>query len=297
MGKYQPPIEDVVRTSTGQRLFVAEWPGKAPAFVFAPGLTSTHRNVAGVAAALEGDLRVISIDLRGRGCSTKPPAGQYGMERHAEDVLSVMDELGIQRAIVGGHSMGAYVATAVAVRAPQRAVGLALIDGGVRLETPGVDADALLDAMLKPVMERLRTTYNSVSDYQKFWYAMPYMEAGPLADEYLFYDLGFTREGYRPKCSYDAAVEDWRDLLNNPATAKRLADVKCPVLAVGAEMGLTPDTPSVLSDHHLAELRKFVTEFDFVRVPGTTHHSLTLSEAGAVAVADALRKFSRKLVP
>lgn len=62
-------------------------------------------------------------------------------------------------------------------------------------------------------------------------------------------------------------------------------------------MGLTPDTPSVLSDHHLAELRKFVTEFDFVRVPGTTHHSLTLSEAGAVAVADALRKFSRKLVP
>ena len=58
MSKYEPPITDVIPTSTGQRLFVAEWPGKHPAFVFAPGLTSTHRYVAGVAAALNGDLRV-----------------------------------------------------------------------------------------------------------------------------------------------------------------------------------------------------------------------------------------------
>jgi len=297
MSKYEPPITDVIRTSTGQRLFVAEWPGKHPAFVFAPGLTSTHRNIAGVAAALEGDLRVISIDLRGRGCSTKPPAGQYGMERHAEDVLSVMDELGIQRAIVGGHSMGAYVATAVAVSAPQRTLGLALIDGGVLLETPGVDADALLNAILKPVMERLRSTYNSASDYLRFWYSMAHMEGGPLADQYFLYDLGFTREGYRPKCSYDAAEEDWHDLLNNPATARRLASVKCPILAVGAEMGLTPNQASILSDTHLARLRELVADFDFVRMPGTTHYSLTLSEAGAAGVADALRNFARKLGP
>ena len=125
------------------------------------------------------------------------------------------------------------------IRAPQRSLGLALIDGGVLLETPG--AGALMDAALKPVIERLRTTYNSVSDYLKFWYSMTQIEAGPLADQYLLYDLGFTPEGYRPKCSYDAAAADWRDLLNNPATAGRLASVKCPILAVGAEMGLTPN--------------------------------------------------------
>jgi lipase len=296
MTDFHPPITDVIETATGQRLVVGEWPGDEPVFVFAPGLTSTHRNIAGVAVAAAGAMRVVALDLRGRGGSTKPPAGHYGMERHADDVIAVMDALGIERAIVGGHSMGAYVATAVAVKAPQRVKGLALIDGGVRLEVPeGTDADALLNLVLGPVVERLRTTYKSVIDYQKYWYSQPYVEPNPIADQYLLYDLGLTREGYRPKCSYTAALEDWRDLINNPATINGLEAIKCPVLAIGAETGITPDQPSILSETHLKRLREAIGSFDFVRVPGTTHHSVTLSARGAAAVAEALGGFVKRL--
>jgi pimeloyl-ACP methyl ester carboxylesterase len=296
MTSLHPPITDVIATATGQRLMVGEWPGDEPGFIFAPGLTSTHRNIAGVAAAANGRMRIVALDLRGRGCSTKPPAGQYGMERHADDVIAVMDALGIERAIVGGHSMGAYVATAVATRVPGRVKGLALIDGGVRLEVPaGTDADALLGLLLGPLMERLRTTYKSVTEYREEWYSQPYVEPNPIADQYLLYDLGLTREGYRPKCSYEAALEDWRDLINNPATIERLKDIRCPVLAIGAETGIRPDQPSILSEAHLTRLREAIGSFDFVRVPGTTHHSVTLSAQGAGAVAEALCRFAERL--
>jgi len=295
MTELLPPIADVIETATGQRLMVGEWPGDGPTFVFAPGLTSTHRNIAGVAAAADGALRIIAIDLRGRGCSSKPPAGHYGMERHADDVIGVMDTLGIQRAIVGGHSMGAYVATTVAVKAPQRVTGLALIDGGVRLEVQGApDADVLLNLLLGPLMERLETIYSSPEEYKKAWYSQPYVKPNPIADQYLLYDLGLTREGYRPKCSYTAALEDWRDLINNPSTIKRLLEVRCPVLAVGAERGITPDQPSILGDVHLEKLREAIGSFDFVRVPDTTHHSVTLSPHGAKAVSDALCAFAKR---
>jgi len=301
MGSLTPPIVDVVDVSDGERLLVGEWPGADPPLVFAPGLTSTHRNIAGVAAALDGELRVISFDCRGRGCSTTPKPDAYGMERHGRDMLDVMDALGVARAIVTGHSMGAYVATAAAVAAPERAVGLALLDGGVFVSPPGledVDPDVLLETMLKPAIDRLRTTYARIDDYFAFWKTSDYTgedDWGPILEQYALYDLGLTPDGYRPKCDPDAASADWRDILTNPATRARLDEIRCPVMAVGAAFGLTRDGIQVLSDVHLDALREAVGDFDFTRVPDTTHHTVTLTERGARATAEALVSFAAKL--
>jgi pimeloyl-ACP methyl ester carboxylesterase len=74
----------------------------------------------GIAQALAGDRRVIAVDARGHGKSEKPhdPA-RYG-PRMAEDVVEVMDALGIERAHVHGFSMGGSILTQILINHPER---------------------------------------------------------------------------------------------------------------------------------------------------------------------------------
>ena len=69
--------------------------------------------------------RVVLLDLLGHGTSDKPHhATQYRMDRYARQVVALLDELCIQRAIVGGVSLGANVSLHVAVQAPDRVAAL-----------------------------------------------------------------------------------------------------------------------------------------------------------------------------
>jgi len=70
--------------------------------------------------------RVILPDLRGHGDSAASEDGS--MTAMAEDVLALAHHLGLQRFVLGGFSMGGYVALEVARRAPQRLRGLVLVD-------------------------------------------------------------------------------------------------------------------------------------------------------------------------
>ena len=80
--------------------------------------------------------RVITIDLRGHGetTATRDPAT---MEEMAEDVAALLDELGIARVVLGGLSMGGYVALAFYRLFPERVRALILAD-----TRPQADADA-----------------------------------------------------------------------------------------------------------------------------------------------------------
>lgn len=82
--------------------------------------------------ALKGRRRVITFDLPGFGL-TGPFAGQYTPDDYHGDtyarfVLDLMDRLKVQRAVIGGNSLGGEVAWRTAVMAPQRVSGLILVD-------------------------------------------------------------------------------------------------------------------------------------------------------------------------
>ncbi len=78
-------------------------------------------------AALRERFRVIAPDFRGHGGS---PAGdgQHTLEFYVDDVLGLLDALKIEKAILGGCSMGGYVALRLAERAPERVRALILAD-------------------------------------------------------------------------------------------------------------------------------------------------------------------------
>ncbi len=80
-------------------------------------------------------VRVIAPDLRGSGRSEVPP-GPYTMDQHADDLAGLLDHLGVRRAIVGGLSMGGYIAFAFWRRYPERVRALILADTKAEPDSP-----------------------------------------------------------------------------------------------------------------------------------------------------------------
>ncbi len=81
----------------------------------------------GIARRLQDRARIITPDLRGFGGSDLGPGG-WTIADLADDVAALLDSLGHDRAVVGGLSMGGYVAMAFADRHPTRLAGLILAD-------------------------------------------------------------------------------------------------------------------------------------------------------------------------
>jgi pimeloyl-ACP methyl ester carboxylesterase len=90
------------------------------------GITDSHRSFEPVLETLPSSIRAVAITARGHGDAGKPH-GLYDQGRMATDVIAVMDALGIERAIVAGHSMGSWTAQRVAAAYPERVLGAVLL--------------------------------------------------------------------------------------------------------------------------------------------------------------------------
>jgi pimeloyl-ACP methyl ester carboxylesterase len=107
----------------GRRLF-HEVCGEGEPVLLIPGLGATHASYRPVAPALAQRHLVVSLDLAGAGQSDPAPA--YSMEAWADDVLALMDHLGLASAHIVGSSLGGCVAMALADRALPRVRSLVL---------------------------------------------------------------------------------------------------------------------------------------------------------------------------
>jgi pimeloyl-ACP methyl ester carboxylesterase len=281
----------------GVELSYGYWPGAGPALVALHGITASYRNFGGIAERIAGRRPVLALDLRGRGGSDKPD-GPYGMDQHADDVAAAMRGFGIDSAVVIGHSMGAYVAAAVAARHPELVAGVGLIDGGYLLDPPpGVDVATLLDTLLAPQVARLRMTFPTREAYYDYWRALPTFapeEWGPWVEAYLDYDLGGTAPDLRPRPSEPAVRFDFADMADRAAAEARLRAVRVPVLVVRAEHGIAAGQPPVLPDAVMEGIRSCVPGVEEHLVEGTTHYTVALADPGASRVADFVVDFTAR---
>jgi pimeloyl-ACP methyl ester carboxylesterase len=83
-------------------------------------------------ATFGGSRKALAVDLPGR-AGRRHEAPFTSHDDNARDVLAKMDEAGIRRAVVVGHSMGGAVALTIALRHPDRLAGLVLVVTGARL--------------------------------------------------------------------------------------------------------------------------------------------------------------------
>lgn len=112
----------------------------------------------GWAAELRKERRVIRFDLPGFGLTGPNAANDYSIAVYVRFVAALMDQLGVQRFVIGGNSLGGEVAWAVAHAHPQRVDRLILVDAaGYRFESGSVPLGFRVAGMpaLQPLMRNL----------------------------------------------------------------------------------------------------------------------------------------------
>ena len=99
--------------------------GQGPAVVMIHGFGGSLEHWAGVAPVVAGQYRVITVDLKGFGWTSRPE-GDYSPAAQAQLVWGVLDKLGVKDVALVGHSWGASVALSMAVAHPERTRRVAL---------------------------------------------------------------------------------------------------------------------------------------------------------------------------
>lgn len=267
-------------------------PTVLPVRTYADGTASTHGDRAGlpvvllhafpfdarmwddVAAALPAHRPVLALDLPGHGAAQGLTPAHPSLEAVADAVAASLAEVGVERAVVAGLSMGGYVALALVERHPALVAGLGLLDTRATADTDEARANRLRVAA---AVEEASTV----------------AEVRPMAGAV----LGETSRATRPDVV--RRVADWvaeqppagvawsqRAMAARPDRTTVLAGYRGPVLAlVGDEDTITPVAEA-------ERLRDAAADAEVVVVPRAGHLSAVEQPR---AVADALEELARRV--
>lgn len=254
------------------------------------GITAQHRVFNATARFLRDPDGMVALDLRGRGNSEKPPPGNYGLDVHAQDAIRTLDHLGIERGVLVGHSMGAFVALQVALQYPDRVKALVLLDGGWPRpeEEPDEEEAAAVQEGLARAFRRLDMVFETPGDYLDFWFPgqnLTLEDLPPDLADYYLYDLERVDGGYTPKAYREAAEEDAESVSSESATAAILGGVGCPVALVRAEEGFFPGSEPLISDETRDAMVKALDLRSERVLPGANHYTMLLVGEYAQQVA------------
>jgi lipase len=281
----------------GVTLAFGYWPGCAATVVALHGLTASHMNFIGIAECLAGRCGMFALDLRGRGDSDKPE-GPYGMVQHARDVAAAMRTMALGPSIIVGHSMGAFVATALSAQEPNLVSGLVLIDGGYVPDSPaGVTPDAGLNAALAQRIAQLRQTYPSREAYRSFWRSQPHFppdEWNLWVEAFLDYEVGGDSL-VQPKASESGVRADLSEVFQREAITERLKSIRVPTLLVRAERGFTAAQPPLFPDVLAAQMRTCIPHVEDHKLAGTTHYTIALGDRAATRIADLIVELAHRV--
>jgi pimeloyl-ACP methyl ester carboxylesterase len=244
--------------SNGINLYY-EIQGDGPPLVLITGLSYSVWYWQALAPLLARHFRVITFDNRGVGASDAPP-GPYSASMMAADTAGLLDALEIDRAHIFGHSMGGYVAQALALEHPQRVSQLILAStnfGGPNQVPPSAEAMAILTDVSGDPVERFRRglTISTAPDFaannQSFieeWLA--YRAENPIDPVAYQAQLGVGLGLLAPGAAFDG----------------RLQQIEVPVLLLVAEYdGVIPPE----NGSHMAEQ---IAGSQVITLSGAGHH-------------------------
>lgn len=267
----------------GLRLHYRDYAGPAdrPPILCLPGLTRNARDFEPVADRLAGEWRVIAVEFRGRGQSQHDPnPANYVPHTYAQDVLKLLDQLGIADAVFFGTSLGGIVTMLMSTTDPERIAGAVINDIGPVIEDAGV--------------ERLRTyvgkggtwgSWAEAAESAATRNSIAFPHYAPEQWEVFARRLASERPDGSVQADYDMAIS--QAFAGNKGTPEHdpwplihgLADK--PVLIVRGE------TSDLLSATTAKRMLEHLPKAELVTVPGIGHAPV-LDEPAAVAGIDRL---------
>lgn len=229
--------------------YADDGPRDAPVVVMGPSLGTTVELWAPQVPALARGWRVIRYDLRGHGGSEVVP-GPCTVADLADDVLALLDRLGVERFAYAGISLGGAVGTALALRAADRVASLALVCTSARFGDPRQwrERAALVRAE--------GSTASVVTLIPGRWFTVGFAERAPAVVEAILAEARANDPEGTAACCDALAAFDARD---------RLAEIAAPTVVVAAELdpSTPPDDGRVLADG--------IPGARFVLIPGAAH--------------------------
>jgi len=276
MNTLAQPISKTLRVSD-LALHYLEWgEAAAPPIVCVHGYTGSADAFSAPARHLHDRYRILAFDVRGHGESAWSPAGAYRYEDQAKDLAEFAKQLGLDKFVLIGTSMGGIIAMTYAAEYGDRLLGLVIND-------IGPDAEAGTQRITQMVGGR-PDEFASLEEAMAYRQAMSPILAARSAEDQHELALGVLRRGTGGKWAWkmDPAYIRQRVERGPPARPPLwpvLQALGCPALVV---WGRESD---VLSEAQALRMVDVLPRGELVRVPGIGH-APTLVEPVVLAALD-----------
>lgn len=224
--------------------------GDGPPVVLIHALGLDHRLWDAQISSLASAFQVLAYDVRGHGASDVP-TGPYTISDFADDLVGLLDALGIERPHLVGISMGGMIAQEFALTWPERVASLLLADTASEYNQEGrrqlaerarIAEERGMEPLIEPTIER--------------WFTEEFRRRSPDAVERIRSLLGQAHSsGYAASCRAIAAAD----------LTERLLNIVAPTLVVvGSEDRSTPPDVALQIHEHIPGSRYRV-------MPGAAH--------------------------
>jgi 3-oxoadipate enol-lactonase/4-carboxymuconolactone decarboxylase len=255
----------------GARLFyTVDGPDSAPAILFSNSLGTDHTMWEPQAATLAGRFRVVRYDTRGHGRSTAP-GDAFTVAQLGQDVIAILDALGIGQAVFCGLSMGGLTGMWLGIHAPQRFSHIVLANTAAKIGNAD-GWNTRIDTVLREGMAVM------VAPSVERWFTPGFAATAERALDGLRDVLaGLDPRGYAANC---AAVRD-------ADFRESVASIQVPVLVIAGSQD--PSTPA----QEGRELADAIPGARFVELPAA--HISSFEQPGRFTAA--LLDFVRGRLP
>ena len=258
-------------------LHYLEWgEADAPPIVCVHGYTGSADAFNALARHLEDRFRILAFDVRGHGESAWSPAGAYRYVDQANDLAGFVRQLGLDKFVLIGTSMGGIIAMAYAAEHAERLLGLVIND-------IGPDPEAGTQRITQMVGSR-PDEFATLEEAMAYRRAMSPILAARGAEDQRELALGVLRPGAGGKWGWKMDPAYIRQRVEHGPPARPLLwpvlqALGCPTLVV---WGTESD---VLSEAQALRMVDVLPRGELVRVPGIGH-APTLVEPVVLAALD-----------
>lgn len=260
----------------GVKIQLAQWDGKGKPILCIHGITANCRCWDVMASGLSPVHRVMAMDLRGRGLSDSPDSG-YSIAHHCDDILALLDDLHLEKAVIMGHSLGAFISVVFGAEHPERVDRIILVDGGGKLSDIQM---AKVFQGIKPSLDRLGRVFPSFEAYLDLMKTAPFFKSWtPALETYYRYEIEELDSGVRSRID-PAHIQEERENLGRVDVSQFYEKISCPVLILRATEGMVAEDDLLLPRDVVETMVRKIRHARYVDIPGTNHYSIVFDQNG-----------------
>lgn len=254
----------------GVGIQLAVWEGKGKEVLCVHGITANCRCWDVIASCLAPQHKIIAMDLRGRGHSDSPASG-YSVENHCKDILALMDDQGLERPVLMGHSLGAFISLVFAAKHPRRVDRLILVDGGGSLSPAQMTK---VFAGIKPSLDRLGKVFPDFESYLVPLKQAPFLKPwSSFFETYFRYEVEDVKGGVRSRIDPEHIEEEAANL-RNMDSSQFYEKVLTPTLILRATKGMLAEDDLVLPADVAERMAREIPNARKMDVEGAQHYSI-----------------------